>query len=308
MINIGKIIKLLFNLYIFTVVNNSFCYCNQQSNQIPYKNLDQEFLDWFTNNGGEYYGISLTNTTGMGRGLVANKIINKDDLLIKVPKHLIISMRLLNSAQNDWFPLDNSNNTNKTKDSSTVQNNGGNFLHNNDSMYKNFHRLFRTEEESLVLFILIELSKGNQSFWAKYFDVLPKFVPNLLFYSDDDLSLLEDSDLISKAKMVKERTYHNYLLGLKKLKEMKITIDISQEQYFWAHAILDSRGLRFSGKIHLTPLADMFNYIAHPDYRQAASGNFFLDHHKVDSDGTMFIYSDRVHQNNSEVGEVTDFH
>ena len=272
--SIGKITKLISNLFIFTVVNNYsnlFCYCNQQFNQIPYKNPDQEFLDWFTNNGGEYYGISLANTTGMGRGLVANKVINKDDLLIKVPKHLIISMRLLDES---------------------------------DSMYKNFRRLFRTEEESLVLFILFELSKGNQSFWAKYFDVLPKFVPNLLFYSDDDLSLLEDSDLISKAKMVKERTYHNYLLGLKKLKEMKITLDISQEQYFWAQAVLDSRGLRFSGKIHLTPLADMFNYIPHPDYRQAASGNFFLDHHKVNSDGTMFIYSDRVHQNSSEVGEV----
>jgi hypothetical protein len=46
---------------------------------------------------------------------------------------------------------------------------------------------------------------------------------------------------------------------------------LTEERYKWGLSILNSRGLRFKGKIYLAPFADMFNYAPHPDLQVYAN-------------------------------------
>ena len=174
------------------------------------------FLQWFADNGGKYHGIGLVQTESMGRGVFAEADIAVGDKLIEVPKKLLISIDSL-------------------------------FKDSVDPINVRILQSFQTDEEILVCFLLIEKHKGISSFWKPYLDVLPEHVPNLLFYTDSELSLLEDVELKQKAKTSRIQTERKYADFVRIVKTLGIDMTVTLEQYFWAQSIFDSRGLRFQG-------------------------------------------------------------
>ena len=243
------------------------------------KALNAAFLQWFSKNGGKYHGVSLIETESMGRGVFANRNVKEGDKLIEVPRNLVICSEMVE--------------------------------HSMDSLHQELYRLFRlrSEEELLIAFILTEKSRGIQSVWKPYLDVLPVSVVNLLSFSGDELSMLQDENLQSEVKDFKDRVDRNYfsfleIVGNSAVINKEVNLNFtSKDTYFWAQAVLDSRGLRFQGKIHLAPFTDMFNYYPHEKSRENLSGDFFLKYHFFDRRGSLIVLADRDHKEGQEVYE-----
>ncbi len=239
------------------------------------------FLQWFTRNGGKYHGISLIETESMGRGVFADQNVLEGDKLIEVSKNMVICTEMVKHSQ--------------------------------DIIHKEIYRLFhlRSEEELLIAFILTEISRGMKSVWKPYLDVLPKTITNLLSFNTDELKMLQDEQLQQEATRFNDqinRNYHTFLEVVSGssniLSTEKLDIhSISKDVYFWAQAVLDSRGLRFQGRIHLAPFCDMFNYYPHQQMRENLSGDFFLKYHYFDSTSSLVVLADRDHKQGQEIYE-----
>ena len=194
--------------------------------------FNDDFLKWFLRNGGYAQDLEIFETESMGRGVRAKVDIKESQKIIEIPKKIIISQSLV--ANSD------------------------------DNVHKKISQAFTSEEEVIVAFILLEWTKND--FWAPYFNVLPEFIPNLSFFDKETLMELEDEELIHQAIEMKSKLAESYQTFLVKSNafwppSLKSSLEtITLQKYLWAHAVLDSRALRFQGKVHLAPLADMFNY------------------------------------------------
>ena len=132
--------------------------------------------------------------------------------------------------------------------------------------------------------------------------MLPKDIPNLNQVNPLLLDYLEDDSFTSRIKMVQRDIEDQYRAFKDKVvtnpelwdKETLAIPEPSLEQYRWAASVVDSRGLRFSGRVYLSPFADMFNYAPHSKDRDSNQGNFFLEHHSIEENtGDMVVLSDR---------------
>ncbi len=272
-----KILITFINCLLFSIFVQ-FYYSLEFGND--YFALDDKFIDWFHENGGVTNGVTIYNTKDKGRGLMAQLNIKDNDKLLSIPKSLIINSEIIKLSKNQYT--------------------------------RNIARNFNTEEEVMIAYILIEKIQDEKSFWYPYFNVLPKNISNLSFFSDSELTYLQDNDLINKSQQNKQELLNKYNNFMSKLDSLTSHLTFPSEQrppilfedYLWAQAILDSRALRFQGKPNLIPFADMFNYEPHPDTRKAASGEFFLNYHKVQSNGDVWIIADRNHNLNEEIYEV----
>jgi hypothetical protein len=231
---------------------------------------DDEFLRWFLSNGGVRRDVTIASTDTMGRGVFAQSDISEGDVLLEIPKKIIICLDTIKSS--------------------------------NDPIVSSLPLAFQTDEEVLAAFLLLEKSRSESSFWKPYLDVLPIYIPNLLFFNKVELKALGDDSMMQKAILSRARVERQYLYYLSKADDFQLPQHVQLQDYFWARAVLDSRGLRFQGKTHLAPFSDMFNYKPHHQQRQASMGNFFLKHHAL-SDKALVVSSDRKFSRGDEIVE-----
>ena len=118
--------------------------------------------------------------------------------------------------------------------------------------------------------MLWEKKKGTDSFYHPYIEVLPRSIHNLLEFEENELHELQNNEVESSA-LFAQKGQVELLASLTKATEGFWPSDkaITLSELHWATSIVDSRALRFRGKVHLTPFADMFNYAPHPDPRVA---------------------------------------
>jgi SET domain len=121
---------------------------------------------------------------------------------------------------------------------------------------------------AIAILIIQERSKGVDSFWKPYFDILPKddeMIP-LFRWSEDDLVLLQGSPCVTAAASLKAK------LGMEfdDAEDAIFSCDrarfpeyvFSLEAWEWAFSVLFSRAimLQREGCIALVPYADLLNH------------------------------------------------
>lgn len=118
---------------------------------------------------------------------------------------------------------------------------------------------------SVALFLIREKKLGDDSSWKPYIDILPGFTNSTIFWSEEELSQLQGSQLLNTTLGVKELVANEFtkleeevILRHKKLFPFPITID----DFFWAFGMLRSRAFtRLEGQsLVLIPLADLINH------------------------------------------------
>eukprot|EP01041_Mallomonas_annulata_P009302 gene9302-19309_t len=223
---------------------------------------DIKFLQWFQSNGGKLSSIALQQFPNMGRGIVATTKVASNHEIIFVPNNLIISVAEIKASI--------------------------------DPQHLFFAKSFSNDGEIITAYLLYELWRGEQSFWTPYFNVLPKYIPNLSQFTAEELSELQHLEFEKEVRATQEKIQANYYRFISICKSFWPEVTkISLDTYKWVVAVVDSRALRFKGKVHLSPVADMFNYKPHSASRSSQAGEFFLTHHQLQSNGSLIITSDR---------------
>jgi hypothetical protein len=147
-----------------------------------------------------------------------------------------------------------------------------NLLSSKDSIKIAMVNAFSNDEEAVIASLILESWKDKDSFFAPYLRVLPTYVASLLHFKPDELKELQDSEFEKEAISFQNSAHESYLNFLAVVSPLWPAAAVSSmtiEKYFWAASIVNSRGLRFRGKVYLAPLADMFNYAPHPVKRLA---------------------------------------
>jgi len=201
----------------------------------------------------------------MGRGVRSSGEIEADSEVLVVPNKLILSQ--------------------------------DNLLASVDPLHVEIAKLASSGEQSVIGALLLEKMRGKESFFYEYIQVLPEHVPNLSYFSGKSLESLQSPSLAYEVQREQRQAQSDFSALTKAVRKIwpggRKALP-SWEDYQWAKSIIDSRGLRFSGVVHLAPYADMFNYAPHPNPRLAQDGNFFLTHHKLDAEaGVLRILADR---------------
>lgn len=212
------------------------------------------FLDWFENNGGKIKSIGLGNFGEHGRGVLAVSDVKANDEIVTIPMRLMFSADRVRASK--------------------------------DAIDKEIVRLFAEDDDIVLASLLFETFKGASSFYDPYLALLPAYVPSLIHFSTASLVELQDPELEKDARTMQTEARTGYLRFVNGVstKWPKEAVDSTTfDKYLWGLSIINSRGLRFRGKVHLAPLADMFNYAPHNESRRAAGGEFFLLHHKLDA-------------------------
>ena len=213
---------------------------------------DSDFIDWFHSNGGTTNGITVGDCRDQGRGILAVTDITQDQEVMYIPPTLIFS--------------------------------APNLISSGDPMNIEIVRILPNDDDAVIASLLLESWKDTESFYSPYLKVLPKYVASLIHFTGEELSELHDSDFENEILSFQNnarKSYQNMISAIEHSWPKQASQSITYEKYLWASTIINSRGLRFRGKVYLSPLADMFNYLPHTAKREAGSGEFFLQHHKL---------------------------
>lgn len=186
--------------------------------------MQDDFFDWLKQGGSEFDNIFFEEY-GNERGVHSNKKIKKDSLVIKIPRKMIIH-------------------SNRPSKNSTL-------MEKLDIPNKNIHKL--------VLFMLEDMESG-ESFFQPYYDILPDDLSHFpIFWTEEELSFLENSHFIDDIISRRKTFYDNYK-KLSTLPDFSYTFD----EYCIIRSLVGSRnfGLNINGEqvIAMVPLGDMFNH------------------------------------------------
>ncbi|KAL2946699.1 hypothetical protein AAZX31_20G028900 [Glycine max] len=119
---------------------------------------------------------------------------------------------------------------------------------------------------AVALFLIRESSRSN-SLWKHYFSVLPKETDSTIYWSEEELSELQGTQLLNTTRSVKQYVENEYrrleeeiILPNKKLFPSPLTLD----DFFWAFGILRSRAFSRLRNENLVviPFADFINHSA----------------------------------------------
>ena len=234
---------------------------------------DSAFLAWFRKRGGVANKVGLGDFEGMGRGVKVLQDVLSEEEVLRIPLDLVFSAATLSASP--------------------------------DAQHRSIVSAFgaQNDDQIVAAALLLERARGTESAFFEYIQVLPENVPNFSHFSSANLAELQQTDLqaevsASNAELVRRfPSFASVVSPLLPAGSSPITLD----EYRWALSIVDSRGLRFKGKVHLAPFADMFNYAPHPRTRPANSGEFFLTHHQLQDNaeggsgrrGFLVILADR---------------
>ncbi|KAK9064613.1 hypothetical protein SSX86_015995 [Deinandra increscens subsp. villosa] len=135
---------------------------------------------------------------------------------------------------------------------------------------------------SVALFLIREKLRGedDNSPWRSYIEILPEFTDSTIFWSEEELSEIEGTQLLSTTLSVKEYVKNEFqqvqdqvILPNKQLFPFSVTL----KDFIWAFGILRSRAFsRLRGQnLVLIPLADLINHspsITTEDYAYEIKG------------------------------------
>ncbi|KAL7260665.1 hypothetical protein ACSBR1_006351 [Camellia fascicularis] len=115
---------------------------------------------------------------------------------------------------------------------------------------------------SVALFLIREKKLGDDSKWRYYIDILPEYTDSTIYWSEEELSEIQGTQLLSTTLGVKEyvqsefeRVEEEVILPHKQLFPFLITFD----DFLWVFGILKSRAFsRLRGQnLVLIPIADL---------------------------------------------------
>ncbi|XP_021739961.1 fructose-bisphosphate aldolase-lysine N-methyltransferase, chloroplastic-like [Chenopodium quinoa] len=118
---------------------------------------------------------------------------------------------------------------------------------------------------SVALFLMREKKLGDSSAWKPYIDILPDSTNSTIYWSEEELSELQGSQLLNTTLGVKELVANEFA----KLEEEVIVpnkrlfpFDITLDDFLWAFGMLRSRAFtRLEGQsLVLIPMADLINH------------------------------------------------
>jgi hypothetical protein len=229
------------------------------------QDVDASFKDWFIQNGGHIKGIDIEYFNNMGRGFIATEDILTEQEIIRIPNKLIFSLSNLKTLTSD-------------------------------PVLAEIMGLF-APDNAITAWLLLEKMRNDTSFFKPYIDVLPSYIPSLIHFSNKDIAELQNPKLEAEARDMQMQTmndYDEFVGNAQSFWPVPLVNSASTfDAYKWAVTVINSRGLRFHGIVHLSPVADLFNYAPHADTRKASSGEFFTNHHKLAADGSIVILADR---------------
>ncbi|GJW66239.1 fructose-bisphosphate aldolase-lysine N-methyltransferase, chloroplastic [Tanacetum coccineum] len=122
---------------------------------------------------------------------------------------------------------------------------------------------------SVALFLIREKLRedGGGAYWRSYIDILPEFTDSTIFWSEEELSEIEGTQLLSTTLSVKEYVKNEFLQVQEQVispNKRLFPFEITLEDFIWAFGILRSRAFsRLRGQnLVLIPLADLINHSA----------------------------------------------
>ncbi|KAM3304277.1 ribulose-1,5 bisphosphate carboxylase/oxygenase large subunit N-methyltransferase [Capsicum chacoense] len=119
---------------------------------------------------------------------------------------------------------------------------------------------------SIALFLIREKWKDDSK-WKYFIGVLPESTDSTIYWSEEELSEIQGTQLLSTTLSVKDYVQNEFqkveeeiILGNKQLFPFRITLD----DFFWAFGILRSRAFSRAGiqNLMLVPFADLANHSA----------------------------------------------
>ncbi|GLD92375.1 hypothetical protein PINS_up000908 [Pythium insidiosum] len=238
------------------------------------QSLERAFLAWFHAAGGVANGISVRIFDGMGRGVIATHDIEENDLLLRVPREIIMCRDTIRGVLSP-------------------------------SLHAPFAQLEDAPDEYLTAFLVLEQQKlkrarsASTSTWAPYLAILPQLshdaehaiMSPLFFESDSDVDdLLHDDRMRDAARQERRRAqlaFHRFQRLFPKKNA------VTWREYRWARFLINSRAFSLRGDRMLVPFGDLFNGRAHSRPREQANGQTFLQFHRL-SDTAMEITADRA--------------
>eukprot|EP00262_Sarcandra_glabra_P007438 TRINITY_DN2024_c0_g1_i1.p1 TRINITY_DN2024_c0_g1~~TRINITY_DN2024_c0_g1_i1.p1 ORF type:complete len:502 (+),score=84.03 TRINITY_DN2024_c0_g1_i1:67-1506(+) len=117
---------------------------------------------------------------------------------------------------------------------------------------------------SIALFLLHEKGRGRESPWRFYLDILPQTTDSTIYWSEGELSELQGTQLLSTTLGVKDYVQNEFLKVQEEviLPHSHLFPSITFNDFLWAFGTLRSRAFsRLRGKnLVLTPLADLINH------------------------------------------------
>ncbi|PSS28759.1 Ribulose-1,5 bisphosphate carboxylase/oxygenase large subunit N-methyltransferase [Actinidia chinensis var. chinensis] len=118
---------------------------------------------------------------------------------------------------------------------------------------------------AVALFLIREKKLGNDSIWRFYLDVLPENTDSTIYWSEEELSEIQGTQLLSTTLGVKEYVESEF----EKVEEEVISphkqlfpFPVALDDFLWAFGMLRSRAFsRLRGQnLVLIPLADLINH------------------------------------------------
>merc|ERR1712137_170958 len=206
---------------------------NQTSDSVSEK--VPAFLRWLAGHGVDVDDLSITVRGGLaeGCGVIATKPIKKDDLLLNIPRKLIISTDNADQESIDTISPE------QMKQISSVK---------------------------LAVYLCFERQKRN-SFWKPFIDTLPQTLTLPLFWTKEELQTIKGSIIYGLAIQQIVHTVMQYLHIYPALMRSKFKSSASKftyADYRWAVAIIMSRQnfvpINGQMQICLIPFWDMFNH------------------------------------------------
>ncbi|XP_039123840.1 fructose-bisphosphate aldolase-lysine N-methyltransferase, chloroplastic isoform X1 [Dioscorea cayenensis subsp. rotundata] len=195
----------------------------------PSQSVLDSFWQWATDKGAVSSSLKPGFFVPEGLGLLAQRNISGNEVVLEVPKSLWITSELV--AASDLGRL--------------------------CTGFKPW--------VSISLFLLCERSKGDASPWRPYIDILPQSTDSTIFWSEEELAEIQGTQLLSTTLGVKEYVQSEFLkveneviLPNKNIFPSTITFD----DFLWAFGMLRSRAFsRLRGEnLVLIPLADLINH------------------------------------------------
>ena len=284
----------------------------QQQKQTHGDDPKVAFQDWFRQQGGwmsPQLSLVTDNVHHHGNGLVVSfgGSLQRNDRILEIPKHLIFTPRKM---------LDRSSGSSLTTTIMTAK----------EAIKRYIENPLEQQDAQIALDLMLECSKGRKSLWYPYLQVLPTHVPRLAIFSNDELVLLQDSDLASYALTQGQELKQAWKGGIQSTvsswrvqqassfsggDDIRTTSDyddscLTESSFYHYVAISSSRAMILDNIKYLTPMAEMINHADRSlDYMDddtttltstttPTTENGFQSYHKLDNNtNKLVVYADR---------------
>ncbi|XP_064489600.1 actin-histidine N-methyltransferase-like isoform X1 [Ornithodoros turicata] len=202
------------------------------------------FLDWCTKNGADMKHVEIKDIGNGEYGMTAKQAIEEGDEILHVPRKLMMSALAAHSSRLGQ-------------------------LLQEDPVLKSMPNI------TLALFLILELSSGETSFWSPYISILPDSFNTVLYFSVSDLELLRGSVVLDDAlklhrSILRQYAYFHRILRTHPLaKSLPFKDCFTYDLYRWAVSAVMTRQNAIpapgghagsSTVLALVPLWDMCNH------------------------------------------------